>query len=123
MWWTIYETITGILRGHTSIEPTGLPGTLTVISHAQRMDQANRWNAVLRAWEPIPAAVVSDRLQDAVAHPYLSNVWARLTAAQRTQLRKFLVWSLGSRRYRQPTEEVSLDIGSGWPTDPAQAVE
>ena len=123
MWWTIYETITGILRGHTSIEPTGLPGTLTVISHAQRMDQANRWNAVLRAWEPIPAQVRIDRLQDALAHSYLSNVWARLTAAQRTQLRKFLVWLLGGKRYRESLEEVSIEVVSGWPTDPAQAVE
>lgn len=122
-WWTIYRNADGVCLGHTSVEPTAPPAGSTVLQHAERQDQVNRWDEATRAWVAIPAPVLIDRLQDLAQHPYLANVWQRLTAAQRTQLRKAVVWLLGTHRYRQPTEEVALDVDPSWPTDPANAAE
>ena len=123
-WWTIYRTADGVCLGHTSIEPTQTPALTTVVQHAVRMDQTNLWNATARVWGcPTPVPVTIDRLQDLVNHPYLSDVWSRLTAAQRTKLRKTVVWLLASRRRREPLEDVPLNPDTGWPTDPSLAVE
>lgn len=85
------------------------------------MDQDWRWNPVTRAWDvPIPQPVLVDRLQDLANHPYAADIWSRLTVAQRQKLRRYLVWLLGSRRYRQQLEDVALDVDGAWPTDPAQ---
>lgn len=64
-----------------------------------------------------------DRLQDLVQHAGLSGAWSRLTVTQRQTLRRAMVGLLGSRRYRQQTEEVAIDPPGGWPTDITQAVE
>lgn len=125
-WYTLYETATGVLRGHTSEQglPSPIPGTFTVVNHGpNRQDQLNRWNAATRAWVAIPPEVLIDRLQDLANHPYLSAVWSRLTVAQRTQLRKAMVWLLATHRYRTQTEDVAIDPPTNWPTDPANAVE
>lgn len=125
-WYTLYETATGILRGHTSEAglPSPVPGTFTVVNHGpDRQDQTKRWDVPTRTWVPIPAEVLIDRLQDMVNHPYLSGAWTRLTTTQRQQLRKAMVWLLGAHRFRRATEEVPLDVDPSWPTDPANAVE
>jgi hypothetical protein len=125
-WFTLYDTATGALRGHTSEAglPSPIPAGITVVEHGPaRQDQGNRWNATTRTWVAIPAEVLVDRLADLAGHAYLANVWSRLTAAQRTQLRKAMVWLLGGKRYRQPTEEVALDVDPSWPTDPATVTE
>jgi hypothetical protein len=125
-WFTLYETATGILRGHTSEAglPSPIPAQFTVVAHgAARQDQGNRWNVATRTWVAIPPEVLVDRLQDLANHPYMAEVWQRLTAAQRTKLRKAMVWLLGSKRYRQPTEEVPIAVDLSWPTDPANATE
>jgi hypothetical protein len=62
-------------------------------------------------------------LQDLAGHAYLSDVWSRLTVAQRTKLRKALVWLLGTKRYRQQTEEVAIAPDRDWPADPAVVPE
>lgn len=87
------------------------------------MDQTHRWDPATRTWVAIPPEVRIDRLQDLANHPYAAEIWSRLTVAQRTKLRKLMVWLLGTHRYRQPTEEVALDVDAAWPTDPANAVE
>jgi hypothetical protein len=125
-WYTLYETATGILRGHTSESglPSPIPAQFTVINHGPaRQDQGNRWNVATRTWVAIPPEVLIDRLQDMVNHPYLSGAWTRLTTTQRQQLRKAMVWLLASRRYRRQTEEVAIDPPDVWPSDPANAVE
>jgi hypothetical protein len=125
-WFTLYETATGVLRAHTSEVglPSPIPAQFTVVAHgAARQDQGNRWNVATRTWVAIPAPVLVDRLQDMANHAYMAEIWSRLTVAQRTKLRKALVWLLASRRYRTPTEDVALDPPLTWPTDPANAVE
>lgn len=125
-WYTLYTTATGVIRGHTSEVglPSPVPAGITVVNHGpNRMDQTNRWDASTRTWVPIPPPVVIDRLQDLANHPFLSQVWTRLTVAQRTQLRKAMVWLLGGYRFRQELEEVSLNPPEGWPVDPANATE
>jgi hypothetical protein len=125
-WYTLYETATGILRAHTSEAglPSPVPAQFTVVAHgAARQDQGNRWDVSTRAWVAIPPEVLIDRLQDLANHPYTAELWSRLTAAQRVKLRKVFVWLLGTRRYRQQLEEVSIDVPATWPTDPANAVE
>ena len=119
-WYSIYVTATGELRGHTSIQPTGLPGTMATATHANRMDQTMRWNPTTKAWDtPIPVPVLVDRLQDLAGHPYAATVWSQLTVAQRQKLRQIMVWLMGSRRYRQVTEDVAVDVPDGWPSDPS----
>lgn len=122
-WYTLYDPATGECKAHTSVLPDSHPWT--VIDHgAARQDQTMLWNVVARAWDtPIPQPVMVDRLQDLVGHPYLADVWTRLTVAQRQKLRKAMVWLLASRRFRQQQEEVSIEPGNAWPSDPAQAVE
>ena len=123
-WYTLHRD--GTLLGHTSEQglPPTIPDGVTIIAHGPaRQDQGNRWDAATRTWVAIPPDVLIDRLQDMAQHPYLSNVWSRLTAAQRTQLRRAMVWLLGTKRYRQPTEEVAIDVDPGWPTDPANVTE
>jgi hypothetical protein len=125
-WFTLYETATGILRGHTSEAglPSPIPAQFTVVAHgAARQDQGNRWNVATRTWVPIPPEPVVDRLQDLANHPYMAEVWSRLTAAQRTKLRKAMVWLLGTKRYRSTTATVSIDTDPDWPADPANATE
>jgi hypothetical protein len=122
-WYTLYDPASGECKAHTSVLPGAHPWT--VANHgADRKDQTHLWNRTTRAWDtPIPQPVMVDRLQDLANHPYLADVWTRLTVAQRTKLRKLIVWLLASRRYRQQFEEVSVDPPPAWPTDPAQAVE
>jgi hypothetical protein len=125
-WFTLYDTATGALRAHTSeagLPSPALPG-VTVVPHGPaRQDQGNRWDAALRQWVVVPPEVLIDRLQDLANHPYASDIWSRLTAAQRLKLRKLLVFILAGRRYRQQLEDVAIEAPNGWPTDPANAVE
>jgi hypothetical protein len=125
-WYTLYTTATGVLRAHTSeqgLPSPALPG-VTVVPHGPaRQDQGNRWDVATRQWVAIPPEVLIDRLQDLAAHPYMAEVWQRLTAAQRTKLRKAMVWLLASRRYRQQTESVAIGDPENWPADPANATE
>ena len=125
-WFTLYDTATGALRGHTSEAglPSPTPQGMTLVAHGPaRQDQGNRWDAATRAWVAIPPEVLIDRLQDLVNHANLLDVWSRLTAAQRTKLRRAMVGLLASRRYRQQTEDVAIDPPAGWPSDITQAVE
>lgn len=121
-WYTLHDAA-GVIRAHTSILPDPVPAGLTVVTHASRQDQGARWNAATRTWDPMPAIVRIDRLQDLAAHPYVSDVWSNMTAARRTKLRKLIVWLLGTRRYRLQSEDVAIDPDGGWPADPANAVE
>jgi hypothetical protein len=125
-WYTLYDTASGALRGHTSeagLPSPALPG-VTVVPHGPaRQDQGNRWDVATRQWVAIPPEVLIDRLQDLAAHPYASDIWSRLTAAQRLKLRMLLVFVLGGRRYRQQTEELTIGWEPGMPTDPAVVVE
>jgi hypothetical protein len=124
-WFTVYRTTDGALRVHTSIDP-GDPGAeWTVINHGEaRQDQTHIWNPATRAWDiPIPVPVLVDRLQDLINHPYAAEIWTRLTAAQRTKMRKLMVWLLAGKRWRGQNEEVSIDPAELWPADPADAVE
>lgn len=118
-WWSLYEAATGALRSHTSVLPETVPEGLAVLEHTDRQDQDKVWDAASRSWVPRAPEPVFDRLADLVAHPYASEIWSRLTAAQRTKLRQLLVWLLGSRRYRGQREEIPIDAPDGWPTDPA----
>ena len=112
-----------MLVGCGTVVADPLPvGTATKV-YATRPDQGTRWDTALRDFVAVPPEVLIDRLADIAGHAYLANVWSRLTAAQRTQLRKALVWLLGTHRYRHQTEEVALDVDSTWPTDPSTAVE
>ena len=125
-WFTLYDTATGVLRGHTSEAglPSPTPQGMTLVAHGPaRQDQGNRWDAATRTWVAIPPEVRVDRLQDLVQHAGLSGVWSRLTTQQRTTLRRAMVGLLGSRRYRTQTEDVAIDPPEGWPTDITQAVE
>ena len=124
-WWTLYEIATGVCRAHTSVLPQSIDPLLAVVDHGSaRQDQTKRWNTTTRAWDiTIPAPVTVDRLQDLVNHPYLADVWTRLTVAQRTKLRKTVVWLLATRRRRGQTEDVPLEPDESWPTDPSLAVE
>jgi hypothetical protein len=125
-WFTLYDTASGVLRGHTSeagLPSPALPG-VTVVAHGPaRQDQGNRWNAATRAWVAIPPEVLVDRLQDIISHAYMGPVIADLTQANRTRLRRAVVWLLGDRRYRRQTEPVAIGDPEGGPTDPANAVE
>ena len=114
-----------MLLGYGTVLPATLPpGSVLVGPTVDRQDQGFYWNTVTRAFDiPIPGPVMVDRLQDLAAHPYVSDVWSRLTPAQRVKLRKLLVWLLAGRRYRQQTEEVSIEPADGWPVDPAVVVE
>jgi hypothetical protein len=125
-WYTLYDTATGALRAHTSeqgLPSPALPG-VTVVPHGPaRQDQGNRWNAATRAWVAIPPDVLIDRLQDIVNHPYMASVISDLTQANRTKLRRVVVWLVGARRYRQQLEDVAIDAPTGWPADPSNVVE
>jgi hypothetical protein len=125
-WYTLYDTASGALRAHTSeagLPSPALPGVTVVAHGAARQDQGNRWDVPTRAWVAITPEALVDRLQDLANHAYTAELWSRLTAAQRVKLRKVFVWLLGTRRYRQTLEEVSIDVPPTWPTDPANAVE
>lgn len=50
-WWTIYETATGNLIGHTSVLPPVIdPGWTVVDNGPNRQDQTNVWDAATHAW-------------------------------------------------------------------------
>lgn len=53
-WYTIYNTETGQLIGHTSIEPTNLPTNTTYVADAERQDQTKYWDVVNRLWANRP---------------------------------------------------------------------
>jgi len=123
-WVTYYRTSDGTLLGHGTVPPESIPKGVSIVSHgATRMDQGNRWDPATFTWVAIPPEVLIDRLQDMAQHAYLSDVWSRLTVAQRIKLRKAMVWLLGTHRYRQPLEEVSIDPTNGWSNDPTQVTE
>lgn len=122
-WTAIYRISDGALLGCGTVLPETLPVGSATRVYPTRPDQGARWDPDLRDFTPLPPPVVIDRLQDALGHPALAAVWPRLTVAQRTALRRWLVWLLGSRRYREPGEEVSLDPPTAWPTDPTQVTE
>lgn len=124
MTWTAYfRDDTGTLVGYGTVPPESIPPGVSTLASETRMDQTNRWDPATRDWVPIPPEVLVDRLADLAAHPYVSDVWSRLTAPQRVKLRKLIVWLLGTKRFRHETEEVALDVDDTWPTDPANAVE
>lgn len=65
-WYTVYDTSSGQKRDHTTRPPKEVPAGLTVIEHAQRMDQGDYlWNASSKTWDhappnrviPIPALI------------------------------------------------------------------
>ena len=122
-WTAIYRTADGVLVGCGTVIADPLPAGTATRTYASRPDQGTRWDTGLLDFVAVPPEVLIDRLADLVTHPYLSSAWSRLTAAQRTQLRKALVWLLGPHRYRHATEEVALDVDSTWPADPSGAVE
>lgn len=118
-WYTLYQTTTGDLRGHTSTIPNPVPSGMTLLTTPDRMDQLWRWNSTTKAWDiPIPVPVTVDRLDDLVALPYLAPVWQALSPTNRARLRDTFVWLLGTRRERQPTEDVPIDVGDDWPDAP-----
>lgn len=123
-WVTYYDTATGEIRGCGTVPPESIPPGISTVNHGTlRPDIGNRWNAATRAWVAIPPEVLVDRLQDLLAHPYVADMWTRLTVTQRLKLRRILVWTLAGRRWRQQSEEVAIDPPASWPADPANAVE
>ncbi len=124
-WYAIVRDADGVLLGYGTVLPDTLPpGSVLVGPTPDRQDQGFYWNTLTRAFDiPIPPPVLVDRLQDLAAHPYVSDVWSRLTPAQRVKLRKLIVWLLATHRFRQQLEETSLDPAEGWPTDPSVVVE
>ena len=122
-WTAIYRVSDGALLGCGTVLPAALPvGSATKV-YPGRPDQGTRWDPATLDFVPVPPPVRVDRLQDALTHPALATVWPRLTAAQRIALRRWLVWLLGSRRYREELEDVTLDPPEAWPTDPTRVVE
>lgn len=122
-WTAIYRTSDGVLLGCGTVLPDRLPvGTSTKV-YPSRPDQGTRWDPAALDFVPIPPPVLVDRLQDALDHPALAAVWPRLTLAQRVALRRWLVWVLGGRRYREPGEEVAIEPPNGWPGDPTTVTE
>ncbi len=120
-WFAVYETLTGRLESVGS-RLGDVPLTHSVKEFADRPDQGTLWDPALRVFAPRPADVTFDRLHDIANHPYLGDVWTRLTTTQRAKLRKFLVWLLASHRYR-PTTELPLDPDPTWPTAPDNVTE
>jgi hypothetical protein len=121
-WYTLNVTATGECKGHTSVQPDPLKTapSLTTITHSNRLDQNFLWNTASRAWDiPKPIPVLVDRLQDIADIPFMAEIWTTLSAAQRTKLRKLIVWLIASRRYRQQLEAVSIDSDDAWPNDPS----
>lgn len=122
-WTAIYRVSDGALLGCGTVLPEQLPAGSATRVYPSRPDQGTRWDPVLLDFVAVPPPVRIDRLQDAANHPALAAAWSRLTVAQRTAFRRYLVWLLGDRRYREPAEEVSIDPPAGWPTDPTQVTE
>ncbi len=124
VWTAVYRVSDGVLLGCGTVLPDRLPDGSATRTYLERPDQGTRWDPSTLDFVPVPAPVYVDRLQDLVNHPYLSSVWSRLTVAQRQQMRRTMVWLLGSRRYREPLEDVAIDPpDSAWPTDPASVTE
>ena len=122
-WTVIYRISDGAILGCGTVLPAELPvGSATKV-YLTRPDQGTRWDPATLDFVAVPPPVRVDRLQDALTHPALATVWPRLTIAQRIALRRWLVWLLGSRRYREAGEEVGIDVQPSWPTDPTQVVE
>jgi hypothetical protein len=124
-WIAYYRVADGVLVGCGTVPPEAVPPEIGTRNYgAVRPDEGLvRWDTTLRDFVAVPPEVLIDRLADAIGHPYIAAAWSRLTAAQRTTLRKYLVWLLGTHRYRHATEEVALDVDPSWPTDPANVSE
>lgn len=117
----VVEDATGKLLSIGSVVVDPLPAGIVVLPIVGPPDGI--WNPTTRSFTARPPDPVVDRLQDALNHPALAAAWTRLQPAHRTALRKWLVWLLGSRRFRAPQEEVTVDPPNNWPTDPTQVVE
>lgn len=123
MWTAIYRLADGVLIGCGTVLPETLPDGTGTKTYEERPDQGTHWDPALLDFVANDPPVLIDRLQDLAGHAYLADVWAKLTTTQRTKLRRAMVWLLGTHRYRQPLEEVALDVDSSWPTDPSTVTE
>ena len=122
-WSAIYRETDGVLVSVGSVVADTLPAGLAVKTYVNRPDQGKRWNPSTLTFQAIPPEVLIDRLQDAKDHPSMQALWASLDTQQRTVLRKFVVWLIGGKRYRQEGEEVSIDVEPDWPSDPSEVIE
>ena len=110
-WTAIYRTADGVLIGCGTVLPETLPAGTSTKVYAERPDQGTRWDTVLLDFVPVPPPVLIDRLQDLADHAYLLDVWQRLTVAQRTKLRKAMVWLFVHRTATASrSKSVALDV-------------
>lgn len=123
VWYVVYRTSDGVLIGCGTTVADPLPAGTVVRQYASRPDQDAHWDPAAREWVANVAEVLIDRLQDIANHSSLAAAWGRLTTAQRTALRRYIVWLLGNRRYRHAAEDVCVDPPDNWPSDPAQVSE
>lgn len=123
IWYVVYRSTDGVLIGcGTSVADPLPPGSI-VRQYASRPDQDAHWDTGSREWIANIPEVLVDRLQDIANHSSLATAWSRLTTAQRTAMRRYIVWLLGNRRYRHQNDDVCVDPPDNWPSDPAQVSE
>jgi hypothetical protein len=108
-WSTLYDTATGALIGHTSVQPTDVDPAWTVIDHGpNRQDQTNVWDPATHSWIPRPPDPPG-----AIASIFTLNgtqpvVWSNMPAAKTAVAGSLTRLPLFDAQYARLTTDVGV---------------